>query len=103
MMYDIKVIWMGTVLGDATVEEFETFFLEELGFHVKYNKEFEMIGEYEGLHCTMFNLCGKEASKFAMFRIQTGDMKWFEDFVENNRESIPEDIFSEYEEYMNAQ
>ena len=99
-MYDIKVIWVGTVLGESSAEDFENWFLEQLGFHVKFNKEFELVGECEGIHCIMFNLCGKEASKFALFRLSTTDMKWFEDFVENNGGCIPEDILSEYKEYI---
>ena len=31
-MYEQKVVWMGTILGDSTVEEFEEFFLNELGY-----------------------------------------------------------------------
>lgn len=37
-MYEQKVICMGTTMGDATSEEFEEFFLEELGYHVKFDE-----------------------------------------------------------------
>lgn len=96
-MYEQKVVWIGTVLGDASVEDFEQFFLDELGFHIKYDEEFKMIGGlYKGLNCIIFGVCGKELSKFSLFRITTTDMKWIEDFKDNEEGNIPEYIVNKY-------
>ena len=101
-MYDIKVVWMGTVLGDASISDFEEYFLETLGFHVKYEMEFKMIGgDYEGLNCIVFNLCNNDVSKFTLFRLTTGDMKWLDDFCNNYCENIPIEILSKYDDYLN--
>ena len=97
-MYEQKVVWVGTILGDSTVEDFENFFLNELGYHVKYVEEFKMTDT--GSNCILFGLCGKEVPKFAMFRITTPDMKWFEDWVDNYREGIPEYILNKYKDYL---
>ena len=97
-MYEQKVVWMGTILGDSTVEEFEEYFLKELGFHVKYDEEFVMSdGKFKGLHCIIFGICRKEISEFALYRISTPDMKWWEDFKDNFEiENIPEEIVNKY-------
>ena len=96
-MYEQKVIWLGTVMGDSTSEEFENFFLETFGYHVKFDEEFELIGELKGIHCLIFGVCDKELSKFALFRIRTSDMKWWEDFKDNyGIENIPDEILKKY-------
>lgn len=100
--YMQRVVWLGTILGDSTTEEFEEWFLNELGYHVKYDYEFKMDGgHFDGLNCLVFGICGKEIPKFALFRITTGDMKWLEDFCENEKENIPQEVFERYNEYLN--
>ena len=99
MSFEQKVVWMGTVLGDASVEEFEEFFLEELGYHVKFDEEFKMVDK--DLHCIIFGICAKEIPKFALFRIQTPDMKWWEDFCEiEGVNNIPCEIVEKYNEVV---
>ena len=102
-MYSQKVVWIGTVLGDSSVEDFEEFFLKELGFNVKYDCEFKVQdGDYKGLNCIVFGLCGKQVPKFAMFRVTTDDMKWFEDFVDNEGvDSLTQDVYDRYKDYLN--
>lgn len=96
-MYEQKVIWIGTVLGDSSIEDFEKFFLETLGYHVKYVEEFKMVeGFYKNLNCIVFSICSNEIPKFAMFRLTTSDMKWLEDFWENEKGNIPLDIYEKY-------
>ena len=100
--YVQKVVWIGTVLGDASTDDFEKFFLKELGFHVKYDGEFKMVGgHYDGLNCIVFNLHNDDVSKFAMFRITTDDMKWLEDFFDNEGvNNFPEEFHENYSNYL---
>lgn len=94
------VAWIGTVLGGASTQEFEDYFKESLGFNVKFEEEFEMIGEYDGIHCILFRLASEDIPKFSMFRLTTSDMKWFEDWVDNHGGSIPEDVYERYADYL---
>lgn len=96
MDYKQEVVWVGTVLGDSSVEDFEEFFLKELGFHVKYVEEYGMTGEYDGIHCIIFRIASEDLSRFTMFRLQTPDMKWIEDFWDNETENIPCEIYEKY-------
>ena len=101
--YTQKVIWVGTVLGDASTDEFEKFFLD-LGFRVKHDWEFVMSGGfYEGFHCMIFNLHNDDVSEFSLFRLTTNDMKWLEDFVDNNGyDSFSDEFHERYSEYLNC-
>ncbi len=95
------VAWIGTVLGDASPQELESYFEEELGFHVKYEDELEMVGEYDGIHFILFRLASEDIPKFSMFRLTTTDMKWFEDWVDNHRDCISEEVLEKYADYLN--
>ena len=101
-MFEQKVVWIGTVLGDASIKEFEDYFLNELNFHIKYEEEFKMQGGfYKGLNCIVFSICAKEIPQFALFRVSTTDMKWLEDLVDNEGEdSFPVEFISKYEDYL---
>ena len=93
---------MGTILGDASVEEFEKYFLETLNFRIKYDDEFKLVGgEFDCINCIVFNHHSEDISNFALFRITTSDMKWLEDFCENYRGNVPSEVFSKYEDYLN--
>ena len=97
MKYCANVVWMGTILGDKSVEDFEKFFLKEFGYHVKYVEEFEIIdGFYKGINCLLFRVCCEELSKFSIFRIKTNDMKWLEDLYDNEKDNIPLNIIEKY-------
>lgn len=100
MEYVQKVIWIGTILGDASTQEFENYFKDELGFNVKFDTEFEMVGEYDGIHAILFKLASEDIPKFSMFRITTTDMKWFEDWVDNHGSSIPDEIYEQNADYL---
>lgn len=101
-MFEQKVVWIGTVLGDASIGEFEDYFLNELNFHIKYEEEFKMQGGcYEGLNCIVFSICAKEIPKFALFRITTNDMKWLEDLVDNEGvNNFPSEFINKYNDYL---
>lgn len=96
MEYVQEVVWVGTVLGDSSVEDFEDFFLDKLGFHVKYVEEFGMTGELNGIHCIIFKIASEDLSRFTLFRIKTNDMKWIEDFWDNETNNIPCEIYEKY-------
>ena len=94
-----KVVWIGTVLDGATVEDFESYFKNDLGFNVKYIEEFKMTaGRLDGLNCIMFYIATEDISKFMMFRVTTDDMKWWEDFYDNYHleGGIPQDIINRH-------
>ena len=101
--YVQKVVWIGTVLGDASTEEFEQYFQDELGYRVRYDGEFRMVGgHYEGLNCIVFSIHSEDISRFAVFRIRAWDMKWLEDFYENEGvNNFPVEFLEEYREYFN--
>lgn len=95
--YYVPVVWLGVVLGDASTEEFEGYFKNSLGFRVKYVEEFVMQGgDFNGLHCTIFNLHKDDVGKFALWRLRTTDMKWLDDWIENRGLSVPIHIIKKY-------
>ena len=65
---------------------------------MKYVEEFKM--DDTGMNCILFGMCSKDIPKFTMFRITTNDMKWFEDWVDNNRSGIPKYILTKYADYL---
>lgn len=97
--YNQLVIWLGTIVGEENIDEFEKFFKEEFGFRVKYHSEFKLLNENQN-NCVLFYIHNEDISKFSLFRIQTNDMKWFEDCVENNLSEISNDIWNLYNEYL---
>lgn len=100
MEFKQLVLWLGTYLGnDSSVDEFEEYFKETLGFTVKYHSEFTLNNPNKN-KCILFYINSEDIPKFSLFRITTSDMKWFEDYVENNPEEIPDDIMELYEDYM---
>ncbi len=97
--YTVPVVWLGVVLGDATTEEFEKYFKDDLGFRVKYVEEFVMQdGVFKDTHCTVFNLHREDVGKFAIFRLGTTDMKWMDDWIDNRGLEIPLNILKKYAE-----
>ena len=95
--YGVKVVWIGTILGEATEKEFEDWFKEEHGFKVKYEEEFVMVdGYYKDFHCTVFGLHKDDVARFCVFRLMTNDMKWIDDFIENERLGVPMHIIKKY-------
>ena len=61
MSYEQKVVWIGTLLGNKSIEDLEKFFLDEFGYHIKYITEFEIVdGFYKNLNCILFGICEKE-------------------------------------------
>lgn len=94
MSYKIKAVWPGTLLNNTSIKEFENAFLE-FGFHIKYETEFKM---NDGINCIVFGICEKEISKFTIWRIThfNGEIKWLDDFCDNERENIPIEIINKF-------
>ena len=90
-MNGVPVIWVGTTLGDEGPQEFEKFF-GELGYKVKFEEEFEdNIGHKNIIFSVLDNI-----GKFCLFRLQTPDMKWVDDFDMNNPDVLPSEIKKKY-------
>ena len=99
-MYKQLVVWLGTIVGKENVDDFEEYFKNEFGFRIKYHSEFKLLNEYE-TNCVLFYIYSEDISKFSIFRIQNAsDLKWFEDFVDNNPSLIKDEIWELYDEYM---
>ena len=90
-MNGVPVIWTYTTLGEAKPEDLESY-LQELGFTVKFNEEFE---DNKGNHHIIFTLLDN-IGKFCLFRLRTNDMKWVDDFHDNNPDLLPDKIVKEY-------
>ena len=98
--YSQLVLWLGVYVGEENIEEFEKLFKEKYDFRVKYHSEFELMNEYD-TSCTLFYIHSEDIPKFSIFRVGSGDMKWFEDYVENNPSEISEEVWKLYDEYLN--
>ena len=92
-MFNVKVLWLGTYLGESSIGEFESFFKDNLGFTVKYIDEFKLVN---GSSCVLFSVADEDIPKFSIFRLGTLDMKWLDDFVENNPGELSEGIIEKY-------
>jgi len=90
--YQQKVAWLGTILEDNQIEDMENWFLNELGFHVKYADKFE-INENP---IVIFYVRDDDLERFAMFRLKTDDMKWWEDFYDWEHVNMPSEIKMKY-------
>lgn len=93
----VPVVWLGTVLGDSTTDDFEQYFKDELDYNVKYIEEFTMTsGYFKDLTCLVFEVSMEDVGRFAMFRLRTSDMKWMDDWIDNRGMEIPMDILKKY-------
>lgn len=101
-MYEQKVVWFGTIVGDEKIKEFEQWFLDEHNYHVRYETEFELENDcFENkLNCVIFSICAKEIPQFSIWKIKCwgGEMRWWEDFLndEMQSENVPSEILEKY-------
>lgn len=89
-------VWPGTVLGDSTPQDFENFFLEELGTRVKYHTEVKTLPDLDpngkpvpetgGRNDLFFFVHKDDIGAFAIARLSMGIM-WWEDAVKYNNKS----------------
>jgi hypothetical protein len=90
-------VWPGTLLGESTVEDFEQFFLEDMGVRVKFLEEVVTnpdVDEYGndiedtgGRNDLFFYVHSEDCGKFAIPRLRMG-IKWWEDVVGNDNHKI---------------
>lgn len=81
-------VWPGTMLGDASPEEFEAFFLDAIGVRVKFELEVvtnsrKELGEDGGRHDLLFYIHDDDVPKFALKRYWFG-IRWWEDVMEDD-------------------
>ena len=88
----VPVVWMCTCLGDASTVEFEKYF-EMQGYNVEFIEEFED----KNNHKNILFLLKNKVSKFAMFRLKHLDMKWWDDYIVNYYDIIPQEIKERYD------
>ena len=90
-MEGVPVIWIGTTLGGAEPSELEDFF-KKLGFEVKFEEEFE---DCEGCKNIIFSVLDN-IGEFCLFRLKTADLKWVDDYNDNNPDLLPQEIVRKY-------
>lgn len=86
-------VWPAVVLGDSSVEEFETFFKSELGVRIKYHTEVETLPDLDekgnpvpdtgGRNDIFFFVHSDDIAKFAVPRLEMG-IRWWEDAIKYN-------------------
>ena len=87
----VPVIWIGTRMEEAKPKELENFF-KTLGFTVRFEEEFKDNDGYSNIIFTVLD----NIDKFCMFRLQTDDMKWVDDYNSNNPNVLPKHIIEKY-------
>lgn len=98
LTYGVNVVWVGTVLDESTIEDFEKWFLEKYHYHIEYKDEFHITsGMFKDLNCIIFAVPFEEVPRFSIFRLRTNDMKWLIDFYDGEKENIPQHIIDKYE------
>jgi hypothetical protein len=80
-------VWEGTIVGADQINDFEAFFLEDLGVRVKYSQEIETlptpdVDDTGGRNDVFFYVHNEDVSKFAIKRLSLG-VRWFEDVLSN--------------------
>lgn len=103
LTYGVNVVWIGTIIAESTVEDFEKWFLENYNYHIKYKDEFLIkTGLYKNLNCIIFSIPVEEVSSFSIFRLCTNDMKWLNDFYNMEWKNIPSWIIEKYNLDLNS-
>ena len=89
-------VWSGVLLGDSSIEEFESFFMSELGVRIKYHTEVETLPDLDergnpvpdtgGRNDIFFFVHSDDIAKFAAPRLVMG-IRWWEDVIKYNDNS----------------
>jgi hypothetical protein len=102
--YKQLCVWPGCSLGDSSVEEFESWFKDELGVRIKYAEEVltnpdpgETIEQSGGRSDLFFWLHDEDVAGWAIQRLQLG-IRWWEDVISYNDNSYlyPQKIIDKY-------
>jgi hypothetical protein len=91
--YTQLCVWPGTMLGEYSIQEFEQYFLDEMGVRVKYHTEAKTLPDLDennspipdtgGRNDLFFYVHDGDANKFAVPRLRMG-IRWWEDVVKYN-------------------
>ena len=98
-------VWEGVLLGESTVEEFESFFKDD-GFRVKFADEYKTLPDVDenglfiedtgGRNDLLFYINDEDVAKFAIWRLRYG-IRWWEDFLANGHgDIVPKEILDKY-------
>ena len=95
--YTQLCVWVGTILEDNQIREFEEFF-SDIGYRVKYSDKFKETKSrgLDNLSCILFYIHKDDIPRFAIRRFNFGNISWWEDYVDNWKEYIPKTILSKY-------
>ncbi len=97
-------VWPGTIVGQDSIEEFESVMEKEFGVRVKYAEEVitnpdpgETIEQSGGRTDLFFWLHDEDVSKWAIQRLQLG-IRWWEDVISYNDNSYlyPQEVIDKY-------
>jgi hypothetical protein len=97
-------VWPGTIVGQDSIEEFESVMEKEFGVRVKYAEEVitnpdpgETIEQSGGRTDLFFWLHDEDVSKWAIQRLQLG-IRWWEDVISYNDNSYlyPQEVIDRY-------
>ena len=97
-------VWPGTIVGQDSIEEFESVMEKEFGVRVKYAEEVitnpdpgETIEQSGGRTDLFFWLHDDDVNKWAIQRLQLG-IRWWEDVISYNDNSYlyPQEVIDRY-------
>ena len=103
--YTQLCVWPGTVLGDSTPQELESFFLEEMKTRIKFHAEVKTLPDIDengnavtetgGRNDLFFYVHSEDIGNFAIPRLKMG-IRWWEDVVGYNDNShlYPEEFLN---------
>jgi len=103
--YTQLCVWPGTILGDATPTDLESFFLEEMSTRVKYHTEVKTLPDIDengnavtdtgGRNDMFFYVHDEDVAEFSIPRLKMG-IRWWEDVVgyNDNGHLYPEEFLS---------
>lgn len=96
--YEQVCIWPGMSLGDATKEEFEKLFKDELGFRVQYLEEIQTYPDKDedgndipntgGRNDLFFSIHNNDIPQFSLWRLGQG-IRWIEDVLSDENYTSP--------------
>jgi hypothetical protein len=94
--YKQLCVWPGTVLGESTPQDLESFFLEQMKTRIKFHTEVQTLPDLDengnpdtntgGRNDLFFYVHSDDIAAFAVPRLQMG-IRWWEDVVGYNDNS----------------
>ena len=97
-------VWPGTIVGQEEIENFESFFKDEMGVRIKYAEEVltnpnpgETLEQSGGRNDLLFFIHDEDIDGFAVVRLSMG-IRWWEDVVKYNDNSYlySQEILNKY-------